>query len=85
MPSVPLGSDVVAIDNSTGTLSVKDFVAVCPNPAPSTSTIKLDVPVAFGVPVMTPEVDSDAQAGKPAGFGVQVYGVVPPVAFNVKL
>jgi len=49
-----------------------------------TCTVKLDVPTAFGVPLITPvDVFSDNPAGKLPTEIAQLYGVVPPVAVNV--
>jgi hypothetical protein len=48
-----------------------------------TVSITLEVPAAVGFPVIAPaplELVTCAQPGKPAAF--QVYGGVPPLAFN---
>jgi hypothetical protein len=51
--------------------------------APATRTVKLEVPVAVGVPLRTPPVDKFSPAGSVPEDTDQLYGVVPPVAASV--
>ncbi len=69
------------------TVMLKALVAVWTGLLASvTETVKLDVPVAVGVPDMTPVV---ALSDKPPGSDPlaidQAYGVVPPPAATVSL
>ena len=62
----------------------KSFVAEAPL-APSTRTVKLEVPAVVGVPLRTPAADKLRPAGSVPGGTDQVYGIVPPVAVSVWL
>lgn len=46
---------------------------------------KLDVPLAVGVPVITPALESVSPAGRLPEDNAHVYGAVPPVAVTVTL
>ena len=59
-----------------------DLVAV---PPPVTWTVKVEVPVAVGVPLRTPDVDRVSPAGSDPDEVDHVNGAVPPVAANVWL
>jgi hypothetical protein len=61
--------------------SGKFFVAEAPS-APVTRTVKLDVPVAVGVPSRSPEGLRFNPAGRLPEEIAQLYGVVPPDAEN---
>ena len=49
----------------------------------ATCTVKLLVPAAVGVPLMTPALLKLKPAGSVPELTDQVYGVVPPLAANV--
>jgi hypothetical protein len=53
--------------------------------APSTRTVKLEVPAVVGVPLRTPAADKFRPAGGVPEDTDQLYGVVPPVAASVWL
>ena len=61
--------------------SVKSF---SPDVRAVTRILKLDVPAVFGVPLITPCVDSDNPAGSVPDTSVQVRGPVPPLEASVK-
>ena len=48
-----------------------------------TDTVKLELPLAVGVPVMTPALESDRPAGRLPEAIDHVYPGVPPLAFSV--
>lgn len=53
---------------------------------PSESTayaVKVATPLAVGVPLMTPLLDSVSPAGKALALIEKVYGPVPPLAVTV--
>lgn len=50
---------------------------------PATRTVKLEVPVAVGVPLRTPSADKLRPAGSVPEETDQLYGVVPPEAVSV--
>ena len=50
-----------------------------------TWTVKLLVPAVVGVPEIAPEEDSVRPAGRAPVARAQVYGAIPPVAFNCAL
>ncbi len=67
------------------TVMVSAWVAVS-EAASVTRTVKLLVPVAVGVPEITPELGaSDRPGGSVPEARDHVYGVVPPLALNVAL
>jgi hypothetical protein len=60
--------------------------AVCTgNPLSCTPTAKLEVPLAVGVPEITPLGDNVSPAGKLPEITDHVYPGVPPVALSVAL
>src|SRR6185437_5180341 len=61
------------------------FAADCCGVPPSiTCTVKLDVPIKVGVPVICPLLDRASPAGSTVLFASDhVYGAVPPLATNV--
>jgi len=52
---------------------------------PATRIVKMEVPVAVGVPLRTPNGDKLRPAGSVPEDTDQLYGVVPPVAASVWL
>jgi hypothetical protein len=50
-----------------------------------TLTVKLDVPLAVGVPEMTPPLERVSPAGRLPEASDHVYAAVPPVALRVVL
>jgi hypothetical protein len=48
-----------------------------------TFAVKLDVPAAVGVPLMTPALDNVKPAGNVPALTDQVSGAVPPIDVNV--
>src|SRR5215471_11363985 len=64
----------------------KEHTMISVPPAASvTRTEKVDKPVPVGVPDRTPLVANERPVGNEPDASVQVYGVIPPVAVNVKL
>ena len=53
-----------------------------PPPESATRTVKLDVPRALGVPLITPAADRDRPAGR-VPLADHVYGATPPEALRV--
>jgi hypothetical protein len=90
VPAAPEGSDDDVVIASTGGATTSDRVtdlAVCCGLDESvTEKVKLLVPIAVGVPEITP-VDAAklSPAGRVPEASVQVYGLMPPVAFSVVL
>ena len=79
-PTVPLGSDVVVIDNA-GWI-VMDSARVFVNGgslASKTATEKLEVPGAEGVPLIVFPFNDKPDGRDPVEID-QRYGVIPPVA-----
>jgi hypothetical protein len=58
---------------------VSDCVAVR-DAASVTRTVKLGLPAAVGVPLITPDALRVSPAGKDPEASVQAYGVAPPAA-----
>lgn len=54
-----------------------------PPPESATRTVKLDVPRALGVPLITPAADKVRPAGRLPLATDQVYGATPPEALKV--
>jgi hypothetical protein len=80
---VPLANEAVVIEGGAVTVRLSDFEAV-KEFASVTCTVKLLVPVAVGVPEITPVVGVSANpAGNVPERMDQVYGVVPPLAARV--
>ena len=48
-----------------------------------TSTVKLTLPEAVGVPLMVPPLESESPAGSDPEARLHLYGDVPPVADSV--
>ena len=66
------------------TVKVREIEAVCAGlPLSVTRTVKLDVPLAVGVPEITPPLESVSPAGSVPDASVQAYGDVPPPAASV--
>jgi len=83
---VPPGSDVVVTEGGCGaaaTVMLNAFVAVLFSES-LTCTVNEAVPAVVGVPEMTP-VDAArlSPAGKAPALTLQLYGVVPPLAWIV--
>ena len=71
------------IVNPVPTVRVSDLVEDDSPTESPTCTVKVDVPVAVGVPLITPSVDSDSPAGNEPDATDHEYGGVPPEADNV--
>jgi hypothetical protein len=68
------------------TISEKLAVCVCAgDPLSVTVIAKFDVPLAAGVPEMTPPLESVNPDGKPPEAIAHVYPGVPPLALNAVL
>jgi hypothetical protein len=76
------GVTVIEASVAAATVMLKALVAVCGEPAESvTCKVKLETPIAVGVPEMTPvPLFSDIPAGSEPFDMDHVYGVVPPLA-----
>jgi hypothetical protein len=85
-PTVPKGRDAVAMDSESYTSIESGFVTAVEFPSVA-FTVKVTVPVAVGLPDMTPVVGSrDNPAGRRLPVASdQVYGVFPPAAVTVWL
>ena len=79
------GVTVIEVRVAAATVILKPLVAVCGDPAESvTCAVKLEVPIAVGVPEMTPvALVSDSPAGSEPLDIDQLYGGVPPLAARV--
>lgn len=84
IPTMPAGIDAVAMLKAGGfTTSVKLLFALA-EPLSFTCAVKVELPAAVGVPLITPEAESrDNPAGSEPALIDQLYGGVPPEAFNV--
>jgi hypothetical protein len=73
-----------ATTRSVASIAIESAL-VAVSPAESfTCTVKLKVPVAVGVPLITPPVDKGARpVGRFPVVRLQVYGGAPPDAINV--
>ena len=82
VPSTPLGRTVVVIVKPLVTVMERTTVAVCGTGLESCAcTVKLVVPAAVGVPVMTPATLMVRPTGKELPLASEyVYGRTPPVA-----
>ena len=88
LPTTPLGSDAVVIESAATTVMLSALVAVCAVGVEESValTVKLVVPVAFGVPVMAPVlVFRLAQEGSEPTEMLQVTGGLPPALCSVAL
>ena len=81
---MPAARPVDVIDSAEGeTLSDSAAEAVCAgDPASVTVIVNVAVPLALGVPEITPAPDSVSPAGKLPEASVNVYPGVPPVALS---
>ena len=83
---VPAGNEVVVTEGgcaAAATVILRAFVPVL-FAASVTCTVKEEVPVAVGVPEITPvDVTRVRPAGNVPALRLQLYGVVPPLACNV--
>ena len=83
MPTAPTGrGDAVEIESGRLMVIGKVLDAVC-DALSVTWTVKLEVPAADGVPLITPADDSVRPAGSAPAVTDQAKGGVPPVAVNV--
>ena len=88
MPAVPPGKEVEVIVSAVLTVMLRGWVAVCGvGTVESVAfTVKVVVPVAFGVPVMAPVLAvKEAQEGKEPLEMLQVTGGLPPALVRVVL
>jgi len=87
LPTTPLGSDAVVIESAATTVMLSALVAVCAVGVEESValTVKLVVPVAFGVPVMAPLALRVAQAGGEPEEMLQVTGGLPPALCSCAL
>jgi len=78
----PLGSEEVEIARACPVVMERAFVAVCAEGEVESVawTVKLKVPAAVGVPLMTPLTARERPAGSDPEAMVQEQGVVPPEA-----
>jgi hypothetical protein len=81
-PTVPAGGAEKFVVTPVPMVSVVASVAICPR-ASVTLAVKLNVPVAVGVPVSTPLAFRVIPAGRLPEATDQVYGLVPPVTVRV--
>jgi hypothetical protein len=82
-PTVPLGSEEVAIASAGGSIA-SDNGAVAVVPAEScTCTVKFEVPAADGIPEIAPAPLSDSPAGSEPEATDHLYPPLPPVAASV--
>jgi len=80
---VPPGKDVVVIDGAGAMVIVRSLDAVMLLVSIAV-TVKLAVPAAVGVPVMSPVlVLRTNPAGSPPGGTDHLYGATPPVATSL--
>lgn len=85
-PALAAGRVVVVMVNGAIMVIVKPCVAVTAGLSLSaTLAVKVLVPVAVGVPEMTPAVLMDKPAGSAPEDMVNVYGAIPPEAARVVL
>ncbi len=85
VPTMPVGSDVVVMVIWAAMVSVYGCWAVCPV-ASFTCTVMEKLPLAVGVPEMVPVPEPSVKPpGNEPAVMLQVYGVLPPEAFNVAL
>src|SRR5579863_6579598 len=83
MPTSAAGSgDMVEIVRLVVTSRVSALAAVTPVPSVN-CTVKLAVPVVWGVPAIAPAVESDNPAGSAPAEIAHLYGGVPPDAASV--
>ena len=86
MSVVPAGNEVVETEGGCAAAATVILNAFVPElfAASVTCTVKDAVPVAVGVPDITPvEVTRVRPAGNAPAIRLQLYGVVPPLACNV--
>ena len=86
-PTVPTGKEVVDTTNAVGLITIEsdDDTAVTLSASVTWKTSALAVPIADGVPEITPAEVSVNPAGSAPDFNVHVYGAVPFAAVNVVL
>jgi hypothetical protein len=78
---------VVVIESGApaGTMvTLKALCALCCGAVSVTRIVKLNVPSAAGVPLITPLDERLSPPGKDPEANDQVYGAVPPVAAKVR-
>ena len=81
---MPFGRLEVVTERSGGIIIDRAFVAVSAGVCESvTRTVKLEVPEAVGVPLITPPELRLKPAGSEPDASDQLYGVTPPLAANV--
>ncbi len=82
VPIVAVGTEFVVIASVLRTIEIVKFaVAVCCGVKESAAfTVKVLLPAAVGVPLITPAADNVSPAGRVPEDTVQVMGVAPPVA-----
>jgi hypothetical protein len=82
-PIEPPGKgEAVVMESVVGLIVIERAFVVDCDPASLTRTVKLTVPAAVGVPLITPP-DKANPAGNGPVASVHVYGNVPPLAVNV--
>ena len=83
----PSGIDAVVMFSAAGAIvSVSACVAVCVGVCASpTSTVKLLLPGALGVPDITPPDVNESPPGNAPATSVQLYGATPPLAASEAL
>ena len=82
MPTEPVGKELVEISSSGGPIDTLNWPATAPAAASETSAMKLKEPVAVGLPVICPELESASPGGSPPLLILHLYGPAPPDAFR---
>ena len=84
-PAVPDGKDAVKIVTGVGAGVIVIENAFCAEPEAESLawTVKLNVPVVWGVPLISPAVLSDSTPGNDPATTFHEYGAVPPEALRV--
>jgi hypothetical protein len=89
VPTCPPARELVVICTGTAdvvTVMLNDFVAVWAGDEESFAwTVNGNVPAPVGVPEIVPLVESVRPPGNEPELTLQLYGVVPPVAFKTAL
>jgi hypothetical protein len=85
VPTVPAGSvELVVIDSAAMIVRLKAFCELCgAAPLSVTRIVKLNEPLAVGIPFNVPLDERFRPAGRDPEANDHVYGDVPPLAVNV--